>query len=232
VLTGDYAHPSLGKKEIKYAGYHELAYLHPKHFAPDESVLDLLGVNNNEKYIILRFVAWKATHDYGHKGITYLNKLKAIHEFGRYAKVFISSESELPDDLVKYRIKIPPDKMHDALAFSCLLFGESSTMAEEGAMLGVPSIYLNEKGTHYTNHLERAYDLIYNFAENESDQNEAIEKGIELLKSNVKDEWQKRRDRMLADKIDVTAFLVWFVENYPDSEQIMRNNPDYQWRFK
>lgn len=232
VLTGDYAHPSLGKKEIRYAGYHELAYLHPKHFSPHESVLDLLDVNNNEKYIILRFVAWKATHDYGHKGITYLNKRKAIREFERYAKVFISSESELPDDLVKYRIKIPPDKMHDALAFSCLLFGESSTMAEEGAMLGVPSVYLDKKGTHYTNHLEKDYGLIYNFTENESDQIKAIEKAIELLKSDVKDEWKKRRDRMLADKIDVTAFLVWFVEYYPDSAQIMRKNPDYKWRFK
>ena len=37
---------------------------------------------------------------------------------------------------------------------------------------------------------------------------------------------------MLADKIDVTAFLVWFVENYPQSFQIMKENPDYQLRFK
>lgn len=232
VLTGDYAHPSVGKKEIKYAGYHELAYLHPNYFFPDEAVLDFLGVKKNDKYVILRFVAWQATHDYGHKGITYLNKLNAIHEFESYAKVFISSESELPDDLVKYRIKIPPDKMHDALAFSRLLFGESSTMAEEGAMLGVPSIYLDKKGTCYTNHLENDYKLLYNYNERGSDQKKAIEKGIELLKSDVKDEWKKRRDKMLADKIDVTAFLVWFIENYPDSAQIMRKDPYYQWRFK
>ena len=232
VLTGNYAHPSLGKKEIKYAGYHELAYLHPNYFIPDETVLDFLGVKKNEKYVILRFVAWKATHDYGHKGITYFNKLRVMREFERYAKVFISSESALPDDLVKYRIKIPPDKIHDALAFSCLLFGESSTMAEEGAMLGVPSIYLDKKGTCYTNHLENDYELIYNFNESESDQKKAIEKGIELLNADVRDEWKKRRDKMLADKIDVTAFLVWLIENYPDSTQIMRKDPDYQWRFK
>ena len=30
ILTGNYEHPSLGDKEINYAGYHELAYLHPK----------------------------------------------------------------------------------------------------------------------------------------------------------------------------------------------------------
>lgn len=232
VLTGDYAHPSVGKKEIKYAGYHELAYLHPHYFFPDEAVLDFLGFKKNEKYIILRFVAWKATHDYGHKGFTYLNKLKAIEQFEKYATVFISSESALPNDLSKYLIKIPPDKIHDAMAFSCLLFGESSTMAEESAMLGVPSIYLDKKGTCYTNHLENDYKLIYNFNESESDQKKAIEKGIELLKSDVKDEWKKRRDKMLVDKIDVTAFLVWFIENYPDSAQTMRKDPDYQYRFK
>ena len=33
-------------------------------------------------------------------------------------------------------------------------------------------------------------------------------------------------------KIDVTAFMVWFVENYPDSVKIMRENSDYQLRFK
>jgi hypothetical protein len=37
---------------------------------------------------------------------------------------------------------------------------------------------------------------------------------------------------MLSDKIDVTAFMVWFVENYPESAKIMKENPDYQWRFR
>ena len=36
---------------------------------------------------------------------------------------------------------------------------------------------------------------------------------------------------MLNEKIDGTAFLVWFVENYPESEKIMRSNPDYQNNF-
>jgi hypothetical protein len=31
---------------------------------------------------------------------------------------------------------------------------------------------------------------------------------------------------MLSDKIDVTAFMVWFVENYPESVKIMKENPD------
>jgi hypothetical protein len=37
---------------------------------------------------------------------------------------------------------------------------------------------------------------------------------------------------MLRDKIDVTAFMVWFIENYPDSVNIMKENPEYQDRFR
>ncbi len=46
------------------------------------------------------------------------------------------------------------------------------------------------------------------------------------------EQFQLRRQKMLLEKIDVTAFLVWFVENYPESAKIMKENPDYQWRFR
>ena len=38
-----------------------------------------------------------------------------------------------------------------------------------------------------------------------------------LDNKNLKAEWQLKREKMLEDKIDVTEFLVWFVENYPAS---------------
>ena len=42
----------LGQKQIRYNGYHELAYLHPNQFVPDPSVLDELGLKKNERYVI------------------------------------------------------------------------------------------------------------------------------------------------------------------------------------
>lgn len=233
ILTGDYSHPDLGEKETRYKGYHELAYLHPNYFSPDKTVLEELGVKENEKYVIIRFVSWQATHDAGHKGITFENKLKAVKEFEKYAKVFISSESELPKELEAYRIKIEPHRMHDALAFASLLFGESTTMAEECAMLGVPACIIYKHKTYYTQHLENDYELLFNYTLEESDQLKAIEKGVELLNTpNLKEQWQEKRNKMLADKIDVTAFMVWFVENYPSSVQILKDNPEFQNNFK
>lgn len=233
VLTGDYPHPYLGEKEIKYSGYQELMYLHPNYFTPDKNVLKLLGVNEEEKYVILRFVAWNASHDFGHNGLSYENKIKAVTEFEKHAKVFISSEMPLAIELEKYKIPIAAEQMHAAIAFSSLMFGESATMVSEAAVLGIPGIYLDNMGRYYTKEQGEKYGLCFNFTESEEDQHRAIEKGMELLKTpDLRNEWQNKRMKLLHDKIDVTAFLVWFVESYPQSIKIMEENPEYQKRFR
>jgi len=60
-----------------------------------------------------------------------------------------------------------------------------------------------------------------------------LEKVSELINTpDLKNTYQLRRNKMLSEKIDPTAFLVWFVENYPSNVKIMKDNPDYQDRFK
>ncbi len=217
VLTGDYPHPSLGKKEIKYPGYHELAYLHPNVFFPDERVLAILGMKKGEKYAIVRFVAWQASHDIGHSGISYENKIKLVKTLSRHLHIFISSEMELPEELKNYQIKIPPEQMHNALAHAHLFIGESGTMASECAVLGTPAIFMNNK--HFGCIDDQAnYGLLFTYSESENDQISAIKKAEEIaLKQNVREDYLAKREKMLADKIDVSAFLIWFVENYPES---------------
>jgi uncharacterized protein len=232
VLTGNYDHPPLGKREIKYSGYQELLYMHPKYFNPDKTVLKELQVDDTDTYVILRFVSWTATHDKGHKGISIENKIKTVREFEKYAKVFISSEGVLPKELERYRIKIHPSRMHDVLAFASLFFGEGATMASECALLGVPSIFFNNNRIYYLEDLNTR-GLVFNYSESSLDQEKAINRGIEILNTpGIKEIWQKRRQEMMNDKIDVTAFLVWFIENYPESFSIMKGNPDYQYKFK
>jgi predicted glycosyltransferase len=233
ILVGDYEHPSLGKNEISYKGYHESLYLHPNTFKPSEKVLDSLGVKPDEKYVILRFVSWTATHDIGSKGFTLENKIAAVKEFSKYAKVFISSEKSLPAELESYKIPIAPEQMHDAIAFSSMIFGESATMVSEGAMLGVPGFFINNAKILYLKEQEEKYGLVFNYTESIEDQLKSIEKGIEILsQEGVSKIWQQKRSSLLNDKIDATAFVVWFVENYPESYRIMKENPDYQLKFK
>jgi len=233
ILTSDYKHPLISEKVISYSGYHELAYLHPKYFKPDKNIFLELGIKKNTRFVILRLISWRATH-YKRQGEILLNNvLKTISKLQEHARVFISSEIKLMPELDKYRIHIEPYKIHDALAYASLLFGESSTMASECAMLGTPSIYIDSKGTLLTKELSSKYELVFNYSESILDLQKAIEKSIEILKTeNIKEKWQKRRNKMLSEKIDVTAFMVWFIENYPESFFIMKENPDYQFKFK
>lgn len=204
ILTADYDHPFISDKEVHYAGYHELAYLHPSRFTPDRSILKELGVEEGEKYCLLRFVSWGATHDVGHKGMSLENKYKAVEEFSRYARVFISSEKPLPEDLEKYKLPTAAEKVHDVMAFASMVFGESATMVSEGVVLGVPGIYMDNTGRYYTTEQEKKYGMCFNFSESEEDQQKAIAKGVEILSIGVD---LSGYDRLMADKIDVTAFL-------------------------
>jgi hypothetical protein len=230
ILTANYDHPLKGKKIIRYSGYHELAYLHPKKFNPKNSIINDLGLKQNEKYCIIRFVSWQASHDKNHSGISDDNKSFLVNELSKYLKVFISSEKQLPNDLIKYKYPLKPETMHDAIAYSSLVFGESATMVAEGAVLGVPGVYLDNTGRLYTKEMEEKFGLVYNFTESKEDQKKAIKKAVEILTSEK--DWKKKHQKMLSEKINVTSFLVWFIERYPESIRILKENPDYQYKFK
>jgi len=233
ILTPDCFEKNFGGKHLKFAGYMELSYLHSNYFKPSNSIYNYLGLNENEPFVLLRFVSWSASHDFGLKGLSLDNKLKAVEKFSEFGKVFITAENNLPQELEKYKIEMPPELIHHAIYYASLLFGESATMASEAAVLGTPAIYIDNVGRGYTKEQENKYGLVFNYTSSEYDQEKAINKGIELLKNkNLEEEIQKRRQKMLSDKIDVTAFMVWFIENYPESVKVMKVNPDYQYRFK
>lgn len=218
--------PLKGKNIVEYSGYHELAYLHPKRFIPNKDIYKLLNLEDNKPYVIVRFVSWNATHDRGEGGLTLEEKIKVVYEISKITEVFISSEGELPDSLKKYQIKIPPEKMHDALSFASLFIGEGATMASESAMLGTPSIYINTLHPSTIKEQER-----YGLIEHTLDVKKVIKRAKDILTINDKDIYVKRRDIMLSTKIDVTAFTIWFVENYPDSKEKIKSNPNFEKRF-
>lgn len=229
ILTGDYPHPDLGKKQIKYSGYHELAYLHPNYFQADPSIREKLGIESEQKYFILRFVSWNASHDIGHGGLSDELKRSIIQVLLKFGKVFISSEKQLPLEFEQYKFPLPPENMHDALAFAHLFIGEGVTMASESSILGTTSIYVNSLQRGYTTEQENKYGLVYNFRDCEG----VIEKIKELLLiQDLKKISIVKSKKLVNDKIDVTAFLVWFIESWPVSRDTLMKNPNYQLIFK
>jgi predicted glycosyltransferase len=56
VVTPDSYQGRVRGRHLTYAGYHELAYLHPARFTPDERKLDAFGVRPDDAFSIVRFV--------------------------------------------------------------------------------------------------------------------------------------------------------------------------------
>ena len=226
IITPNCFFDSLGKKQIRVNAYKELFYLWPSRFTPDEKVLEQYGLHPTDKYIIVRFVAWDAHHDVGQHGIR--DKVGLVKALEQYGRVLITSEGALPAELQEYQIRVSPEKLHDLLYYATLYVGEGGTTASEAAVLGTPSIYVSSLVGTMGNfiELEVTYDLLYSFTDGEA----ALAKAIEILQDPAsKEKWRSKRERLLADKIDVTTFMVWFIENYPSSFTEMKEHPEVQY---
>lgn len=220
-------------KLVKYAGYHELAYLHPNRFTPDEKVLADAGLTKTDTYFLLRFNSFKAHHDIGIKGLSFENKRQLIAYLSTKGKVFITTERNIDDEFKKYQLKISPEKVHSFMYYATMLVGDSQTMTSEAAVLGTPAIRCNSFVGRISclEEEEHKYGLTYGFT---PDRYPEMQAKIESLLSmpDLKQQWADKRQILLHDKIDVTAFQLWFIENYPKSWQTIKQNPDYQYNFR
>ena len=206
------------KNHITYAGYHELAYLHPKRFTPDINVPAEAGVKEGEDYFVLRFNAFKAHHDYGVKGISKDNKRKLIELLKEHGKIFITTEKDIDSEFKEYQLKISPEKVHSLLYYAKMFIGDSQTMTSEAAVLGTPSFRCNSFAGRisYLNEEEYKYGLTFGFKPDEFEYMIRIIKQYLNVK-NLKEIWSKKRDKLLSEKIDVTDFFVSLISSYKES---------------
>ncbi|MCX6157778.1 MAG: DUF354 domain-containing protein [Ignavibacteriae bacterium] len=226
-------HERLKKTHLLYPGYHELSYLHPNRFTPDESVLKKLGIKLGDKFFVLRFNAFKAHHDIGAKGLSNAQKNQLISLLNQHGKVIITTEGSVNPEYKKYKFNISPTEIFSALAFATLFIGDSQTMTNEAAVLGTPALRLNSfvGRISYLKEQEDKYNLAFGFRPNEF--NNLLSKVKELLSDdNIKEKWKFKKETMLSDKIDVTSYLVSLIDNYPQSLKDMKNDSDYFMKFK
>jgi hypothetical protein len=152
----------IGQKQVRYNGYHELAYLHPNRFTPNPAILAELGLKAGDPFIIVRFVSWQASHDIGQHGIR--DKVRLVKELEQYGRVMITSEGPLLPELQPYQIRISPEKLHDLLYYTQLYVGEGATMASECAVLGTHAIYVNSLELGYIREEDEKYCLVSDFS--------------------------------------------------------------------
>jgi len=208
VYTPDCYQKSLGRKHHRYPGCHELAYLHPDRFTPDIEIVKGLGINPAEKYCIIRFVSWQAHHDVGQHGLMEGKRLSFVDEIAKHARPYITSESPLPKELELYRLDIPAHQIHHVLAFAGLYVGEGATMASEAAVLGVPAVYVSTLKAGNMDMFEG-----YGLLKQTTDTDQALQYALDWLGDpKTTDNCAAAREKILAEKIDVTAFVVEVIE--------------------
>lgn len=219
------------KNKLGYNSYHELAFLHPNQFEPDLEIAKKYISTENKNFLI-RFTAFNAHHDYGKKGIDIKTANQLINRLIPHGNIYISSEREIPSSFEKYRLTINPNDIHHVMAFCDLIIGDSQSMAMEAACLGVPSIRLNDYAGRISvlEELEKDYELTFGFAPKNKDH--FLAKIDSLIgNENIKSIFQQRKVRMLSEKADTSKMLIWLIENFPESTNIMRENPEYLTKF-
>ena len=216
----------LGKNHIKINSYHELAFLHPNQLNTelyDKQKENIFGLNT--KIILIRFVSWEASDDRGLKGFSLEEKLRLVEKMKKYGRIIISSEVDLPNELEEYRLE--SNKFLNKLEMqfieycSSIFIGESGAMAAESALLGVPAIFYSNKYLGFINELNEKYQLILKisnmddlFRVSESLLNDEHSSGI----------WDGRLKKLVSENIDLTAFMIWLLKEYPSSYLMLRKN--------
>jgi len=207
VCTPEAFDGDLGAKQVRYAGYHELAYLHPARFERDPAPLREAGIDPEEPYAVLRFVSPDAHHDDGDSVLSVAAKRELVETLAASGDVHLVSEGGLPSDLEPYAARVPPESVHQLLAHADLFAGDSSTMAAEAGLLGTPTVRLDTFGGALANFEELAtrYGLVRSV-----DEDEAVLAAVRELAADpdAGARWRRRRRNLLAEKIDVTAFVV------------------------
>ena len=217
--VGDYR-----AKTCHYHGYHELAYLHPARFVPDRDKAAVL-YKGREAFSIMRLSRLAAHHDRGIRGLDDGDVDAVIDKLSVVGEVWLSAERPLPRRLEALRLPVPSADIHHALASARLLVADSQSMTMEAAVLGTPSVRYSDFAGRISvlEELEGEYGLT--FGVKAGDRSALLAAVDEALAASETAEWPARRERMLADKVDVAAYFIWLLENLPDSLDAARRSP-------
>jgi predicted glycosyltransferase len=207
ITTPDCLPSDLGRKQLKYPSYKSLAFLHPDRFTPDHTVRSRLGVSPDEPYFLIRLVSMAASHDTGERGLDLDQVTRIIETLEARGRVFLSSEFDLPSTLSDYKLNTAVSDFHHVVASASLCVGDSGSVVQESALMGVPSVFISSFAgrTAPIEELEHRYGLIRSFHPND------FRRALEVIHRLRDEDWMEFRARhlaMLDDKVDLTEWYL------------------------
>lgn len=131
-------------KIMKFNALKEWAYLSPEYFTPNSDSLKDFNVTP-KRYIFIREVSTKTTNYIGQESNSLFKIAEAIP---KSYKVLLSLEDKTKRSLYPPEwiiLKEPLEDIYSLMYYSALLISSGDSMAREGALLGVPSIYTGER---------------------------------------------------------------------------------------
>jgi len=128
----------------KFNALKEWAYLSPKYFEPGDAVLQEYDLEK-KKYFFIREVSTE-TSNYLSQDKNIILQLAEV--FKDEYKVVLSLENKENRDLYPSDwiiLKEPVSDIHSLMYHSAMVLSSGDSMAREGAMLGVPAVYLGNR---------------------------------------------------------------------------------------
>ena len=208
------------KNHFHIKTFKELAYLVPT--TP--------GDGSFREAVFFRLTRTDSIHHASETRISLSGVIKEINRINLNHTTYLSSEIGFTDKLSNGVLFPDKVKIHQDLRKCCAFWGNSATMAAEAVILGVPSIFIGTEKFAYLKELEE-YGLLYCFPPDKMEL--SFEKLHEIIQSPIiQNQLEPILLNLLREKINITGLLIWFIENLPDSAQILRDDIDIQFRFR
>lgn len=200
-----------GPRHIAYRSFKALSWLHPDRRAKldgeDAKQIDAI----RRPIVLLRIVAHTASHDADIQGLT-LAEIEQIQAAVATsgATLIVSAETDHLGVETADILKKRPELLQFIISAASLVIGDSASVIEEAALLGVPALRISTKAgeRRYLQELETRYGLVQNFRTEDSE--EFIE-AVRCVLSNLDLAGRNAaaaRDRLLADHHDGVGWYV------------------------
>jgi predicted glycosyltransferase len=185
----------------------EWAYLSPDTFSPDETILDKYNLVKKD-YLFIREIS--------NKSINYKNQKTNViadiaYEIKKHEAILSLEDKNTRDQYPEHWIVLdePVEDIHSLMYFSKMIISSGDSMAREGAILGVPSVYCGSRAMKVNEILLKPGIMFWVKPENIS----LFISGF-YAKSRSREEQERIRNELSGKWIDINQFIYSRINHY------------------